>query len=445
MGNKGIHPLKFKLKNNNDLYEIKVYKDEENNYLTIETKDYSRTFGVLDFLTKTLINVKTLDELYELIISLFQNNKVSIVKIIKNFSIKLFFKCDFPFEMALVRTDNKPLPKLKEIKSIKDSYENSTIGDSFIVFISINNISYLIYSNIKKSIICYNLYNFTFINEIKEAHDDYITNLRHYLDKLNQRDLLLSISRQINNIKVWNCYNFECILCLKNINSSGELYSACILNNNNQIYIITSNISSGRGGIVNKLIISIFEQKNPIKIFDLNGEKIEEINDLKENTISVDVLNHENKNYIITGNKGFLTSYDYTNKKLYHIYKSCGYETCYHECIINNNNKNIIKLIDFCHNRLVTVIWHFQSGTRLNYISYGTNPYAMCLWNNDYIIISNEFSTYAFYDDYKRYVLPNIRNISTIKKYIHPKIGDCLIYKEHHKNGRIIINQINLK
>ena len=79
------------------------------------------------------------------------------------------------------------------------------------------------------------------ITEIKNAHNNVTTNFRHYLDVINKRDLILSISAYENNIKLWNINNFECLLNLQNINKGGCLYSACFLNDNNQNYIITSN------------------------------------------------------------------------------------------------------------------------------------------------------------------------------------------------------------
>jgi len=46
--------------------------------------------------------------------------------------------------------------------------------------------------------------------EIK-MHKQYITNLRHYLNNINKRDLIISISAQSNNIKLWNLNNYECL------------------------------------------------------------------------------------------------------------------------------------------------------------------------------------------------------------------------------------------
>jgi len=72
------------------------------------------------------------------------------------------------------------------------------------IFNSINNILFLIYINkVYNNIILYDINNKNKINEIKVAHDDYIAGFRHYLD-INKRDLLMSISSENNNIKLWD-------------------------------------------------------------------------------------------------------------------------------------------------------------------------------------------------------------------------------------------------
>ena len=51
--------------------------------------------------------------------------------------------------------------------------------------------------------------------------------------------LLLSISCNDNNIKIWNVNNFECLVDIKKVNESGFLDSACILKDNKENYIVT--------------------------------------------------------------------------------------------------------------------------------------------------------------------------------------------------------------
>jgi hypothetical protein len=144
----------------------------------------------------------------------------------------------------------------------KDSYSDYTLDNTFTVFNSIDNIIYLIYTNIKKSIITYNIIDNKKINEIKNAHSRDITNLRHFLDKYNKRDLIISISLSNNNLKLWDITTFECLLNLENINKSGRLFSACLLSENNANYVITS---------------CAYGNNEPIKIYDMNNIKVKEI------------------------------------------------------------------------------------------------------------------------------------------------------------------------
>ena len=78
--------------------------------------------------------------------------------------------------------------------------------------------------------------------------------------------MLLSISKDDNILKLWNITNFECILNLKNVNNKGVLYSACFIKESKTINILSSNYNSN--GI-----------PEPIKLFNLSGKKIKEIND----------------------------------------------------------------------------------------------------------------------------------------------------------------------
>ena len=155
------------------------------------------------------------------------------------------------------------------IKFIQDLAENSYSklwnDNTFIVFKSYNNIIYVLYSNENQSIIILDLVNNQIINEIKNAHNgSYITHFRHYFDNLNKRDLVISLSKDNNTLKLWNINNCECLLNIK-INEVRFLNSACFLNDNNEIFILACSHKFYEN------------KKNFIKIFDLNGYNKKEI------------------------------------------------------------------------------------------------------------------------------------------------------------------------
>ena len=100
-------------------------------------------------------------------------------------------------------------------------------------------------------------------------------------------------------------------------------------------------------------------ESDPIKVFDLKGNKIKEIKDsINNNTFFIDVYFDEkfSKTYIITGNCGFVESYDYNNNKIYNKYNhfneinNKNHIYTYESVIIralgdNNKEKGVLKLI----------------------------------------------------------------------------------------------------
>ena len=311
---------------------------------------------------------------------------------------------------------------------INDSF-NIFFQNEFIIFKSINNILYLIYSNQDFSIISYDIINNKKVNEVKNAHNKMITCFRYYLDKINKRDLILSSSSKYNNIKIWNAYNLECIINIEEINDGGWLYSTCFLNDNNQIYIITSNANY----INNELI----------KVFDLNGNKIKEIKDTNDLTFFIDTYyNHKLSNiFIITGNNHFVKSYNYNTNKLYHKY--CEIEkNGEHYSIIINNKEELIETSTDGNVR----IWNFHTGELLNKIKVCEEGlFGICLWNNEYLFVACNI---------KEIKLINLNNGKIVKDLIshddyviivmkinHPQYGECLISQDGEGVIKLWINK----
>jgi len=72
-----------------------------------------------------------------------------------------------------------------------DSFTDNSYN-TFIIFNPINDILYLVYSNIKNNIICINLKSNEKICEIK--NNSLVSSYNHYLDEKNKRDLLMTVS-----------------------------------------------------------------------------------------------------------------------------------------------------------------------------------------------------------------------------------------------------------
>ena len=302
---------------------------------------------------------------------------------------------------------------------VKDSYTITYSDNSFIIFKSFNNILYSLYSNKNNSILCFNILDNKKIIEIRKPHKEKITNFRHHLDDYNERDLLLSISSKDNNLKVWYFQNFECIFNFENINKNGYLNSACFLNDKNDIYILSSHYRFSA------------RTTEPIKIFDLKGNKIKEVEASNETTVFLDTFYDKklNKKFIITGNFKYVKSFDYENNCIYKVYDDSDYK--YHDSIVVlNNNETKIKMFESSGDGNIRV-WDFHKAKLIKKIRVNkTGIYGICLWNKDYIFVGSK----------KTLKLVNIKSedvditfrghtneIVTLKKFIHPIYGECLL------------------
>ena len=312
---------------------------------------------------------------------------------------------------------------------IKDSFSLYWFNNSFIIFNSINNIIYLIYTNKNNSILSYDLISFKKIAEIKYSHFMQITNFKYYLDKdIYKKELIMSISAEDNNIKLWDIKNWECLLNIIEVNKNGYLYSSCFLINNNYIYIITSNYNFPN-------------TVEPIKIYDLKGNKVFEVNDSNDNTVYIDNYydNILSNNYIITGNNNYVKSYDYNHNILYHKYNDDS--KGFHYSIIINK-ENITSLIESCEDGNIR-IWNFHSGELLKKININKGTlFGICLWNNEYILVGCYDKMIKLVDIkygifIKDFIGHNHRVI-TIKKFYHPKYGDCIISEGWINDGIIL-------
>ena len=318
---------------------------------------------------------------------------------------------------------------------VKDSYINYNLDNTFCVFNSINNILYLIYSKENKSIIAFDIMNNQIINEIKRAHKNYISNFRHYLDEINNRDLIISLSELQSEIKLWDIKNFECLLNIKNIYVDGNLFSACFLKDNNKIYIVASKYNFSM-------------TRELIKVYDFNGNKVKTINYSNDQTLFIDSYfdNRFSRNYIITCNKGYIKSYNYKENKIYHKYFDNN--NALHLSSIIYDKEKIIQLIESSTDGFIR-IWNFHSKELLNKIQVEVKKclYGICLWDNENLLVGCEDNKVKLVDlknGSKTIELIGHNNkVFTIKKVNHPKYGEYLLSQGSLKDGiKIWINDI---
>ena len=311
----------------------------------------------------------------------------------------------------------------------EDSSAEYWIDNTICVFKSINEIISLIYTDSNNSIISYNLINNQKINEIKKAHKERITNFRHYLDKNENRDLILTISAVDKNIKIWNNNNWNCLFNVEDIYNKC-VYSACFLNEKNKIYIIVGSCSWS------------LNDNDPIKIYDFNGNKIQEINGSNDRVFFIDSYYDKKNlnNYILVGSSKYIKSYDFNKNKLYNNYYDIFNDKDKdndHYSIIIKQEKEIVKLIESSCEGNVR-IWNFHSGKLLKKINInltGEWLKGICLCKNNYLFVGS-INKKMIIIDLKEEKIIEICSLDemilTIKKIIHPKYGECLI--THGKN-----------
>ena len=319
----------------------------------------------------------------------------------------------------------------KDIKHLADSV--TSLGgytNSFCIFNSIDNILSLIYTDNTKSIFYYNIIDERKITEIKNAHNNYINNFIYYFDKNNKRDLILSVSSKDNNIKLWNINNLDCLIDLKLIYKNGNILSACILFEGQDIFILASN--------------SNLQSKEYIKVYDLNSNLVKSINDSNDNNFYIDSFYDKKwfKNYIVTCNKGYVKSYDYYLNKIYYIYRDENDLNMSHLCAIIREEENINKLYESCYDGKIR-IWNFNTGELLKKISvYHKELYGMCFWNDKYLLVGCVDKTIKLVDTEKGIFKKNffghgVRVVS-VKKIKHPFFGECFI-SQGADNNRILL------
>lgn len=273
--------------------------------------------------------------------------------------------------------DNNDLRNIHLFRSLKiGSYSYKSIDNTFCFFKSINNIINLVFSTDNNSIVSFNLLKNEKINEIKNAHHFLISNIRYYLEENIKRDLIISISCDDRNIKLWDVNNWVCITNIFNAYLDGLLLSACLLINGNNSYIISSNCN--------------YEGGESIKVFDFRGNNIKEINESNYSTYFIDVYFDKIlfKNYIVAGNRDCVISYDFDNNLKYKEYSKNDQNN--HDSLIVYDKGNIVNLIESSEDGNIR-IWNFHTGLLLEEINlhsicnYGAC--SLCLWSNEYLFI----------------------------------------------------------
>lgn len=338
----------------------------------------------------------------------------------------------------IIKEENKEycLENITFSRNIQNSFCRWGLDNAFTSF-NFNNISFLIYATINKSIISFDLNNEIIITEIKNAHEKDITNFRYYIKEINNKCIIMSISGENQNIKLWNFLNWECIFNLSSFYKFGSINFSCFLNEDDKDYIIISDNSD----------------KTEIKIYDFSGCFIKSITDSQDKTLFIDCIQDKikTKNYIITGNHKYIKSFDYNENKLYNIYNDNAIS--WHCFVKYIYSKNKSKLLDSCWGDDNIRIWDFHLGILIKKIkTNGQNIKCLCVYNNNFIFVGAYDHTMKLVDIENEKVLKTFKGhidwVCTINKISHKKYGECLISAGLGKKETIkiwVINNYNNK
>mgnify|MGYP002624717348 CR=1 FL=1 len=336
--------------------------------------------------------------------------------------------------------------KIKEVKNIKNDNKSKTIpqmspckiltkkaickflGDNnFAVFKTINDEILLAYATPYNSIHFYNIEIERVSKRITNAHDVEITNFRYTFDKNNNRDLLLSLSNEIKNIKVWDIQKLNCIINIVEAYHFGDLFSSC--------FLIDENTKKN-------YIISINYNKENLKLFDFEGKQIREIENSEEKSFLVDTFynSKSKKYYIVVANEKFIISYNFEDGTIYNKYHDKSSGSWHMNFIISSKEKEVdlIESDTFGYVR----IWDFDIGTMLKklFIEKKMRLRGICLWNYKYLFIGAEDKKIKLIDLENDEEIDNLKcndYVCTIKKIYCNKFGECLIFQGKLDHGQI--------
>jgi len=449
------------------IYKL-VIKEYEN-IINIKYNKYELNLNLNEFNSRTQNSYKSIKDCYNYLLYQFQNNNITIKSILESnyflisyydekekqdIDLKLLYNeqnaqtalseivSNYNSLLSGYQNLKKEIEKIKKNKLINnesvhnipknikfssdiitDSFAGYSYEDSFIVFKSADNKFMLVYATKEKTIISYDLSEKRSVCKKFKAHKNFITNFKYIYDEENYKDIIMSISKKDNNIKIWDWNNFELMADIININENNFLYSACFLKTDNNIFIITSN---GK----NLQAFQSNENFENLKLYNLQGELISKIEDTNDCTYFIDIYydNNLDKNFIVTGNFNYVKSYDFDNKCLYHKYFENN--NGIHPSAIINKIGEKIKLIESCEDGNIR-IWGFHSCELIRKIkTENNNLYGICLWNENYIFVGCKDQSIKLIELKNGLLIKNLKGhkgrIISFKKIIQPDNNEIL-------------------
>lgn len=300
---------------------------------------------------------------------------------------------------------------------------NSFKDDNIYIVYGVNSLNLECFDVIKEN-------KFVIINNI---HAKAFDSCRHFFDKINSRDLIITSSFD-SHVKITNFKR-----------EKSEVIIDLFFDSNYGLIINTAYI------INNKIIVPISNKKNGIiELYNMDSEltgKIEDAGFILG--LSKFYWKEIKKYFIIIANMEGVLAYNENDLSLYKKFiPSFEKEIIagFDEAIIIEKNKNLI-LISPCFYKKYLFFWDFKNGCMISKLKLDSGISDICLWDNNYIFASyNEFIA-------PKFILINTKYNKIEKKYNKNKYNYNRICGikviRHEKKGNFIITstitgQLNL-
>lgn len=294
------------------------------------------------------------------------------------------------------------------------AHKFNSIDKVFCAFKSFSGDSYVVWGTPIYSLEFFNIEKNKIINTIKEAHMNIIFSCRHYPDKKNKIDYIITSSYD-RNVKIWNLKSFSYNL-IANTHNNNYIYSVCLLfeENENKSYVITSSPSDF------------------MKIWDFTGKLIDTFGLSDEGTYFIDVHydTKNNKYYILNGNVNDVKSYSFNDRKIYKKYlgkpqswhmSALVYQYNEQEILIESDGNGYIRLWEFHTANLIKSIFTYS------FILLR----GICLWNEKYLFAGANDHQIKLYDlingKFVKLYKEHTSVVCTLEKIVHNKYGECLL------------------
>jgi len=315
---------------------------------------------------------------------------------------------------SFIRFSSNPTNLIYKGDLCNTAHKYNSIDKVFCAFKSFLGDSYVVWGTPTYSLEFFNIEKNKIINSIKEAHMNIIFSCRHYPDKKNKIDYIITSSYD-RNVKIWNLKSFSYNLIV-NTHNNNYIYSVCLLfeENENKSYVITSS------------------PNDFMKVWDFTGKLLDTFGLSDEGTYFIDTY-HDTKNnkyYILNGNVNDVKSYSFSDRKQYKKYlgkpqswhmSALVYQYNEQEILIESDGNGYIRLWEFHTSNLIKSIFTYS------FILLR----GICLWNEQYLFAGANDHQIKLYDlingKFVKLYKEHTSAVCTLEKIVHNKYGECLL------------------